>query len=99
MVEPNKNPVYLYKAMFANLVPTTISNPKSLAAATRNKSILDTSVADIKELKSQLGRSDNMKLDQHLSTLRALEIKLNAAGNASPTLGGYARSRRFRTHL
>lgn len=71
--EPHKNPVELYSAMFANLVTTP--NAPVLAAA-RNHSILDSSLADIKDLQSKLGQSDNQKLDAYFTSVRNLETKI-----------------------
>jgi hypothetical protein len=85
--EPYRNPVSLYKQMFANLVPTTTSAPVATAAAARNKSILDNSLADIKDLQSHLGKNDNVKLDSYFSSVRALETKLAGAGAAAPASG------------
>jgi hypothetical protein len=71
--EPHKNPVELYNLMFANLVPTPTA---PVAAATRNHSILDSSLADIKDLQSKLGKTDNQKLDDYFTSIRNLETRL-----------------------
>lgn len=71
--EPHKNPVELYKLMFASLVPTP-SAP--VAAAARNHSILDSSLSDIKDLQSKLGKTDNQKLDEYMTSVRNLETRL-----------------------
>ena len=72
--QPHKNPVALYKLMFANLVATP---GKAVPAAVRNRSILDSSLADIKDLQSKLGKNDNRKLDDYFTSVRALETKLS----------------------
>lgn len=79
--EPRRNPVALYKAMFANLVPSSSTATGPATAAARNKSIIDTALADLNELKAQLGKNDNVKLDSYLESVRALEKKI---GGASP---------------
>jgi hypothetical protein len=83
--EPHKNPVELYSAMFASLVPTP--NAPVLAAA-RNHSILDSSLSDIKDLQSKLGKTDNQKLDDYFTSLRDLETKIftppSAASSCTP---------------
>lgn len=71
--EPHKNPVELFNAMFASLVPTP--NAPVLAAA-RNHSILDSSLADIKDLQSKLGKTDNQKLDDYFTCIRDLETQI-----------------------
>ena len=57
--EPYRNPVSLYKQMFANLVPSasTASSAAPQAAAARNKSILDNALGDIQDMQSKLGRT------------------------------------------
>jgi hypothetical protein len=71
--EPHKNPVELYSAMFANLV----SSPNApVLAAARNHSILDSSLADIKDLQSKLGKTDNQKLDDYFTSIRDLETQI-----------------------
>ncbi|HEY1695655.1 MAG TPA: DUF1552 domain-containing protein [Polyangiaceae bacterium] len=71
--EPHKNPVELYKAMFASIVSTPNA---PVLAATRNHSILDSSLSDIKDLQSKLGKTDNQKLDDYMTSVRHLETQL-----------------------
>jgi hypothetical protein len=88
-LEPHKNPVDLYKNMFANLVMTGPNQPTPApSVAGRNHSVLDHAVADIKQLQSKLGKTDNAKLDDYFSSVRALETKLYTAGGASGCSGG-----------
>jgi hypothetical protein len=67
--------------MFANLVstPGMPTPPVATAAATRNHSILDGALADIKELQGKLGKNDVAKLDDYFTSVRALETKLFTA--------------------
>ncbi len=80
--QPHKNPVALYNLMFAGLVATPGVPP---AAAARNRSILDSAIADIKDMQSKLGKNDNRKLDDYFTSVRALEVKL--AGATTPAGG------------
>ncbi len=93
-VEPNKNPVTLFQRMFSNLVLA----PKALAAtaastspvpmnsvADRKRSILDSAVSDIRDLKAKLGKEDNIKLDDYFTSLRSLETRLFPEQSPSPT--------------
>ena len=83
--QPHKNPTELYQWMFANLV----SMPGApLPAAARNRSILDASLADIKDMQSKLGKNDNRKLDDYFTSVRALETKLS--GTPPKTASGCA---------
>ena len=72
--EPHKNPVELYSAMFAGLVAPPPGTPP--VAAARNHSILDSSLADIKDLQGKLGKTDNQKLDDYFTSIRDLETKI-----------------------
>jgi hypothetical protein len=83
--EPHKNPVELYKAMFANLV---VMPNMPVAAAARNHSILDSSLADIQDLQSKLGKTDKQKLDDYLTSVRGLETKLFNVPKASACTPG-----------
>jgi hypothetical protein len=80
-VAPYKNPVSLYRDMFSGIVapatpggPATPATPQATLA--RNKSVLDNAVSDIARLQAKLGTSDKQKLDDYLTSLRALELKL-----------------------
>jgi hypothetical protein len=80
--EPHKNPVELYQSMFASLVPTPMA---PVLAAARNHSILDSSLADIKDLQSKLGKTDNLKLDAYFTSVRDLETKIFTPPSAAST--------------
>jgi hypothetical protein len=84
--EPYSNPIQLYNLMFANLASTGSGGPPPSWAAARNRSILDASLASIKELQSKLGRSDARKLDDHFASIRALEARLY--GTSPPVTPG-----------
>ena len=82
-VIPIKSPYTLYNQMFSNLVSQP-GTPPPVPAAARNKSILDSSLADIKDMQSKLGKTDNQKLDDYFTSVRALETKL-AGGTVTVT--------------
>jgi hypothetical protein len=69
------DPVKVFDQIFAGVNPT-----ESAAAAAKrrayDKSVLDAITGDAKGLAVKLGRSDNVKLDQYLTSVRALETKL-----------------------
>jgi hypothetical protein len=83
--EPQKNPVELYNNMFSSLVAAPTA---PVEAAARNHSILDSSLADINDMKSKLGATDNQKLDDYFTTIRDLETRLftpiSAASGCTP---------------
>ncbi len=83
--EPHKNPVELFQNMFSNLV----SSPTApVVAAARNHSILDSSLADINDMKSHLGKTDNQKLDSYFTSIRDLETRLFTTSAASACAPG-----------
>ncbi len=73
--EPHKNPVKLFNMLISDFSPT--ASVAAIHAAKRNLSILDAAAADIKDLQSKLGRSDNLKLDSYLTSLRNVEKQVN----------------------
>ena len=89
--EPYRNPVSLYKQMFANLVPSAApssTSPAPQVAAARNKSILDNAIADIQDMQSKLGKNDNQKLDAYFTSIRALETKIQGSATPPPVTSG-----------
>ncbi|HMJ51207.1 MAG TPA: DUF1552 domain-containing protein [Polyangiaceae bacterium] len=69
------DPVKVFDQIFAGANPTETAT----AAAKRrayDKSVLDAVTGDAKGLTLKLGKSDNVKLDQYMTSVRALETKL-----------------------
>jgi Protein of unknown function (DUF1552) len=81
------DPIKVFDQIFAGVNPT-----ESAAAAAKrrayDKSVLDGITADAKGLGLRLGRSDNVKLDQYLTGVRALETKLMAMTPVSQCMQG-----------
>jgi hypothetical protein len=81
------DPVKVFDQIFAGVNPT-----ESAAAAAKrrayDKSVLDAITGDAKGLGLKLGRSDNVKLDQYLTGVRALETKLMAMTPVSQCMPG-----------
>ncbi|HMJ57451.1 MAG TPA: DUF1552 domain-containing protein [Polyangiaceae bacterium] len=81
------DPVKVFDQIFAGANPT-----ESAAAAAKrrayDKSVLDGITSDAKGLGLRLGRSDNVKLDQYLTSVRALETKLMAMTPVSQCMLG-----------
>jgi hypothetical protein len=75
-----KNPKALFDSFFAGYTPSSGSGPSpdQLRAAAFEKSILDFVSTDATQLKAQLGKDDNVKLDQYLDGIRSLETQLAA---------------------
>jgi hypothetical protein len=74
------NPKSLFDSFFAGFTATPGGGPSpdQVRAATLEKSILDFVSEDANQLKMRLGKSDNLKLDQYLDGIRALEQQLQA---------------------
>jgi hypothetical protein len=81
------DPIKVFDQIFAGLNPT-----ESAAAAAKrrayDKSVLDGITADAKGLTLSLGKSDNIKLDQYMTGVRALETKLMAMTPVSQCMPG-----------
>jgi Protein of unknown function (DUF1552) len=85
-VQPMSNPLDVFRKLFSmvtSTVPTPAPVPK-VSAATQ-KSILDSAVGDINDLKNKLGKNDRSKLDDYLTTLRSIETTLITT---PPPVGG-----------
>jgi hypothetical protein len=81
------DPIKVFDQIFAGVNPTETAT----AAAKRrayDKSVLDGITGDAKGLSLKLGRSDNAKLDQYLTGVRALETKLMAMTPVSQCMPG-----------
>jgi hypothetical protein len=81
------DPIKVFDQIFAGVNPTETAT----AAAKRrayDKSVLDGITADAKGLTLKLGRSDNVKLEQYLTGVRALETKLMAMTPVSQCMPG-----------
>lgn len=68
-----------YRSVFENLFPP--SDPSHLRQAQArialNRSVLDTAVSDVKDLQRRLGRTDQQRMEQYLSSIREVEKRLD----------------------
>ena len=71
---PIKNVVELFTSTFASI--GSQPPPVPTVNAARNHSVLDLSLAEITDMQKQLGKSDNQRLDQYFTSVRALETQL-----------------------
>jgi hypothetical protein len=81
------DPIKVFDQIFAGANPTETA----AAAAKRrayDKSVLDAITSDAKGLTLKLGKSDNVKLDQYMTSVRALETKLMAMTPVSQCMPG-----------
>lgn len=80
MVRGMANPGDLYRDLMGRIV----TSPAPTPVANNDKSILDSSLADINSLKSCVGLKDQQKLDEYFTAIRELEAKIAGA----PVSGG-----------
>ena len=68
-----------YRAVFEKLFPPADSSALKDARAriVLNRSILDTAVSDVNSLKRKLGRADQDRVEQYLTSIREVEQRLN----------------------
>lgn len=93
---PTNTPHELFDTLFGGGIPSFEPDgptPEALARA----SVLDTVRADAHALKSRLGSTDRARLDQHLTGIRELELRLRATPMAPPVGGSCAQMMRPET--
>ena len=86
---PTPTPHELFDELFSSGIPSFDPEgptPEALARA----SVLDTVRADANDLRQRLGSTDRARLDQHLTGIRELELKLKATPMAPPVGGSCA---------
>ncbi len=73
-------PLAMPRNVYNELFSVDQSDPKTLRRTLqRNRSILDTAVAELKSTRASLGAADKRKLDQYLGSVRGIEEGLNRA--------------------
>jgi hypothetical protein len=93
-IEPTMNPVDLYNRILRQVVvapPAPAPSPTPAPTVyNAKKSILDSAIADIRALQAKLGKKDVAKLDDYLTSIRAMELKIVTAspGTATPPRAG-----------
>ena len=68
-----------YRHVFENLFPPADASQLTQAKAriALNRSVLDTAVSDVKDLQRRLGRADQQRVEQYLSSIREVERRLD----------------------
>lgn len=77
---PLYNPHDVYKQLLGMVAPGSTTTPTAPALNQAKKSMLDQALTDLNDLKSKLGRTDQAKLDDYLTSVRSLETKLAGSG-------------------
>lgn len=68
------SPAKLFKALFIDGTPEEVE--KEMAEFKRGRSILDTVLGEARKLEREIGKRDREKLDEYLTSVRNLEIRL-----------------------
>lgn len=69
------NPMRAFKRLFEGVGLTSGGSSKS-NAVTPNKAVVDTVLEDAKQLQKRLGRADQQKLDEYLTTVQDVESRI-----------------------
>jgi len=75
-IAPRLDPQQIFTDLFGNLMPAGMADPNALALM-RRKSILDFVNKKYTALSTRLGSVDRMKLDQHLTKIREIEMSIS----------------------
>ncbi len=85
-----ENPYEAFKRLFADMVGGgTPTDDAALQKALRERrSLLDATAKDLETLSSRLPAEDRPRIDQHLQSIREIELRLNVGGSGTPTVLG-----------
>ena len=78
LIPAEDTPSRLYERMFVGGTPADVA--AQLERLRERGSILDVLVADAARLAGRVGRDDRQRLEQYLTSIRELEVRLQAAG-------------------
>ena len=77
--QPESSYKIIFRQLFVNGSEADVG--KEIKELERGRSILDTVLAEARKLNSQLGPRDQEKLDEYLTSVRELEVRLNRISN------------------
>ena len=70
------NPIRAFNRLFEYASPTKTNKKAKDESFSPTKSVVDTILEDAKQLQKRLGRHDSQKLDEYLSTVRDVEVRI-----------------------
>jgi hypothetical protein len=79
---PERDPVKLFNTLFGMGVPT-VGVPIEISNQLR-RSVLDAVLADAKRLQTSVGSSDSKRIDAHMESVRALEMRIPVTTGMDP---------------
>ncbi|GAC1351073.1 MAG: DUF1552 domain-containing protein [Polyangiales bacterium] len=79
-VTPMEDPTAAFSRVFGGVSSSTTPAPADTSIARQRKSVLDGVIANFNTLNPKLGKDDQIKLDAHLSNVRALEVQIAKIG-------------------
>jgi hypothetical protein len=84
------DPRQVFERLFGNCKPGEREESRAIRERYR-KSILDFAMEDANQLRANLGRTDQRKLDEYLTSVRELEIRIENARQVAAKLPDYAK--------
>jgi hypothetical protein len=81
---PERNPKKLFDRLFGDGVPEGGENAPSIVFSSElRRSTLDAVVADAKRLQTRLGTDDRARIERHLDSIRAIEMRIQSMESPS----------------
>ncbi len=87
---PEVDPRQVFERLFTTGKPGETAEGRARRERAR-RSILDSALDDANRLRAGLGRTDQRKLDEYLTSVRELELRIEDAGKFAAALPDYAR--------
>lgn len=87
---PEVDPRQVFERLFSNNVRGQVAENRELRERYQ-KSILDFVLEDARRLKANLGATDQRKLDEYLTAVREMEVRIQQAGKFAATLPDFTR--------
>ena len=87
---PEVDPRLVFERLFSNGSETEIEGNRQIREL-NNRSILDFVLEDARDLKSRLGATDRSKLEQYMSAVREIELRIEQASKFAATSPDYAK--------
>lgn len=87
---PEVDPRLVFERLFSNGLETEIEGNRQIRES-NNRNILDFVLEDARDLKSRLGATDRSKLEQYMSSVREIELRIEQASKFATASPDYAK--------